>query len=179
MWRTERIATDRQGGLHLTWHGSFHSRKYAKDTSFYAFKKASGDWSVPVRLVPPAPGRRFSFAPSLALDGDRALALRFYDYESNASLDFPGFYSLLVPLRNGHVDGPSIPATQFVSAAIAAKHSDTAMGPWFPGTGPSPWRTADGRAGVDILELIQSPFRPSGPGIVVYQRLDLSAALRR
>ena len=84
---------------------------------------------------------------------------------------------MLVPLRNGRVDGPSIPVTQFVSAAIAVKHPEFAMGSRFPGTGPAPWRTADGRAGVDILELIQSPFEPGGPSIVVYQRLDLTAAL--
>jgi hypothetical protein len=170
-----RIAADRQGGLHLAWHGTTYSRKYANDSSFYAFKKAGGDWSVPVRLVSEKPGIRFSYAPSLALDGDRALALTFY--ESVAGSDSPGFDSMLVPLRNGRVDGPSIPVTQFVSAAIAVKHPEFAMGSRFPGTGPAPWRTADGRAGVDILELIQSPFEPGGPSIVVYQRLDLTAAL--
>ena len=51
-----RIAADRQGGLHVTWHGTLYTRKYANDSSFYAFKKAGGNWSNPVRLVPPDAG---------------------------------------------------------------------------------------------------------------------------
>lgn len=171
-----RIAADHQGGLHLTWHGTFYSHKYANDASFYAFKKPGGGWSSPVRLVPPAPGIRFSYAPSLALDGDRALALTFY--ETVAGADFPGFDSRLIPLRGGRVDGPPVAVTQFAGAAIAARHPELAMGSRFPGAAPAPWRTADGRAGLDILELLQSPFEPAGASIVVYQRLDLTAALR-
>lgn len=171
-----RIAADRQGGLHLTWHGTYYSRKFGNDSSFYAFKKAGGDWSSPVRLVPQTPGIRFSYAPSLTLVGDRAFALTFYEGVTGA--DSPGFDSRLVPLRNGRVDGPPIPVTQFVSAAISAKHPEVSMGPRFPGAAPNPWRTPDGRTGLDILELIQSPFQPNGPSVVIYQRLDLTAALR-
>lgn len=172
-----RIAADRQGGLHLTWHGTVFTHKYANDASFYSFKKAGGSWSAPVRLLPAAPGISFSYAPSLSLDGDRALVLTFYEMVAGA--DSPGFDSRLIPLRNGRVDGPVLPVTQFVSAAIAAKHPDMSMGPRFPGAGPTPWRTADGRAGVDILALIQSPFKPDGPSIVIYERLDVTAALHR
>jgi hypothetical protein len=172
-----RIAADRQGGLHVTWHGTTYTHKFANDSSFYAFKKAGGNWSTPVRLVPQASAIRFSYAPSVALDGDRALALTFFDVMAGS--DSPGFDSRVVPLRNGSVAGPAIPSTQFVSAAIAAKHPETAMGSRFPSIGPTPWRTADGRTGVDILELMQSPFEPGGPSIVIYQRLDLTAALRR
>jgi hypothetical protein len=172
-----RIAADRQGGLHLTWHGTLYTRKYGNDSSFYAFKKTGGNWSVPVRLIPQTPGIGFSYAPSLALDGDRALALTFY--ENVAGPYSSGFDTRLVQLRNGRIDAPSLPETQFVSAAIAVKHPEAAMWSRFPGIGPTPWRTADGRAGVDILELIQSPFQPDGPDLVVYRRLDLTAALPR
>jgi hypothetical protein len=172
-----RIAADRQGGLHLTWHGTAFSHKYANDSSFYAYRKPGGGWSAPLRLVPPTPGIRFSYAPSLALDGDRALALTFY--EVLAGSDSPGFDSRLVPLRSGRVDGPSVPVTQFVSAAIAAKHPDQAMGARFPEAATAPWRTTDGHAGLDVLELLQSPFEPAGPSVVVYQRLDLTALSRR
>lgn len=171
-----RIAADRQGGLHLTWHGTLYSRKYANDSSFYAYKKAGGSWSTPVRLVPPAPGIRFSYAPSLALDGDRALALTFY--EIVAGSDSPGFDARLIPLRSGRVDGPPVQVTQFAQAAIAAKQPQTAMGSRFPGAALNVWRTPDGRVGLDVLELLQSPFEPGGANLVVYQRLDLTAALR-
>lgn len=169
-----RIAADRQGGLHLTWHGTVATHKYANDSSFYAYKKPGGGWSAPVRLVPPTPGIRFSYAPSLALDGDRALALTFY--ETLAGADSPGFDSRLISLRGGRADAPPVPVTQFARAAIAAKHPELAMGSRFPGAAPAPWRTADGRAQLDILELLQSPFEPQGASIVVYQRLDVTAA---
>jgi hypothetical protein len=29
-----------------------------------------------------------------------------------------------------------------------------------------------------VLETLQSPFQPDGPNIIVYQRLDMSKALR-
>ena len=164
-----RIAADRQGGLHLTWHGTLYTRKYANDSSFYAFKKAGGNWSVPVRLIPQTPAIGFSYAPSLALDGDRTLALTFY--ENHAGSSSSDFDTRLVQLRNGHIDGQS------TSAVITAKTPDAAMWSRFPGIGPTAWRTADGRAGVDILELIQSSFQPDGPNLVVYRRLDLTAAL--
>jgi len=90
-----------------------------------------------------------------------------------------GFDTRLVQLRHGRIDGPSVPEAPSVSASIAAKYPETAMWSRFPGIGPAPWRTADGRAGVDILELIQSPFQPDGPSILVYRRLDLTAVSSR
>jgi hypothetical protein len=174
-----RIAADAQGGLHLTWHGTVFTHKFANDAAFYAYKKPGGAWQKPVLLVPQeaARGVKFSYAPSLTLDGDRALVLSFYDvYAEGKQL---GFDSRLAFLRNGVPEQPSIPVSQFVSAAVAAKRPETAMGSRFPNAAPSIFRAADGRAMLDILELYQSPFEPGGANLVVYHRLDLTANLRR
>ena len=169
-----RIAADRQGGLHITWHGTTLSRIFAHDTAFYAWKKPGGAWSAPVALVLPdaARGIKYSFAPSLALDGDRALAMVFYDVYNGA--DWIGFDSSLLSLRGGHMEGPPLPVTQFVRAAIVAKHPDTAMGARFPAAAPALFHAPGGRVWLDVLELLQSPFAPGGPNLVVYQRLDLT-----
>ena len=103
-----RIAADRQGGLHLTWHGSVNSRKVGSDNAFYAWRKPGGEWQAPVQLVPSdaTRGIRFSFAPSLALDGERALPLVFYDVFAGAN--WMGFDSVLARFRGGRMEGPPI-----------------------------------------------------------------------
>jgi len=169
------IVADPRGGLHVSWHGTANSHKFANDDAFYAFKKAGGNWSAPVQLVSqePARGIKFSYAPSLAIDGDRALAMTFYDVD--AGTRSVGFDSRLVPLRDGHIDGPTIQVTQFVYAAIAAGRPDQAMGPRFPTVSPQTYKAADGHVYLDALELLQSPFEPADTSLVVYHRIDLTA----
>ena len=168
-----RIAADRQGGLHIAWHGTALSRVFAHDTAFYAWKKPGGTWSAPVPLMLPDARRgiRYSFAPSLALDGDRAFATVFYDIYNGA--DWLGFDSSLVSLKGGRMDAPPRPMTQFVHGAIAAHSPTTALGARFPAAAPTVFHAPGGRVWLDVLELMQSPFPPGGPNLVVYQRLDL------
>jgi hypothetical protein len=174
-----RIAADRQGGLHLTWHGTVNSRKYANDAAFYAWRKPGAAWQAPVQLVAQDPGRgiKFSFAPSLALDGERALPLVFYDVYAGPK--WIGFDSGLALLRSGRFEAPLLPVTQFVHAAIEVARPDRAMGSRFPAAAPTVWHAADGRAWLDILELLQSDFEPVGANLIVYHRLELASALRR
>jgi hypothetical protein len=127
-------------------------------------------------LMPSVPaGTQFSFAPSLALDGDRALAMVFFDRSGGANE--LGFDSHLVPLRLGKMEAPPISVTDFVQAAMAAKHPQTAMSSRFPSAAPTPWR-ANGQTVLDILTLLQSPFEPQGANLVVYHRLNLAQAPR-
>jgi hypothetical protein len=171
-----RIAADSQGGLHITWHGTSLSHVFAHDSAFYAWKGPGKPWSAPVMLMPSSPaGTKFSFAPSLALDGDRALAMVFFDTSGGANE--LSFDSHLVPLRLGKMEAAPISVTNFVQAAMAAKRPQTAMSSRFPAAAPAPWR-ANGQTTLDILTLLQSPFEPQGANLVVYHRLNLSAAPR-
>jgi hypothetical protein len=130
-------------------------------------------WSAPVLLAPtnPAWGLKFSFAPSLALDGNRALAMVFFN--AVEGVNDLGFDSSLATLRFGRIDAPALPVTRFVQSAIAAKRPQTAMSSRFPAAAPMPWRGANGQATLDVLELLQSPFEPQGANLVVYHRLAL------
>ncbi|HET7084480.1 MAG TPA: hypothetical protein VFI23_06905 [Rhizomicrobium sp.] len=170
-----RIVADRQGGLHLTWHGSALSHVYAHDAAYYAWKKPGGLWSAPVLLVPPgqAQGPKFSYAPSLSLDGDRALAMVFYDVFNGPE---EAFDSSLATLRLGKLAGPVLPVTRYVQAAVTAKRPEMAISSRFPAVAPAPWHMPDGRTVLDVLELLQSPFEPKGANLVVYHRIDLTPA---
>lgn len=174
-----RISADQQGALHLAWHGTAASRKFGDDSAYYTWRNARGAWVSPVRLTPadPALGMQFSFAPSLTIDGDRALALTFYGVSDGPN--FIGFDSTIALLRNGRIDGPLIPVTQFVRRAIAAKRPELALSARFPAAAPALWHSPDGHLWLDILELLKSDFQPGGAHLIVYHRLDLSAALAR
>ncbi|HVP84478.1 MAG TPA: hypothetical protein VMS78_07145 [Rhizomicrobium sp.] len=171
-----RIAADAKGGLHLTWHGTVYSHKFEHDTSFYAWKKPGGDWQAPVALQrsDSAHGIGFSYAPTIALDGDRMLAITFYEQDlRNGS---SAFDSALAIFANGRMQGQLVPVTRFVAAAAAARTPDAAIGSRFPAAAPQVWHTSDGRAGLDLLETLQMPAS-DGPKIVVHQWLDLTARL--
>ena len=172
-----RIVTDRQGGLHLAWHGSGFSKKYGHDEAFYAYRKRDATWSQPLMLVPqdPARGIKYSHAPSLTIDGDYALALTFYDI--NVGANWAGFDSRLAVLRNGHFAGPPIPVAQFTTAAVASHHPDAAMGSRFPEAAPSLWRTKDGRIWLDVLEVLQTPHDDTN--FIVYRQVDVTSAIRQ
>lgn len=168
-----RIACDRTGALHLTWHGTRISHKFGNDDAYYAWQKPGGRWQIPVQLVAqdPSHGILYSYAPSLAIDGNRALALTFYNVLANS--DWVGFDSVLASLRNGQMETLR-PVTQFVRAAIKAKQPQLALSSRFPAAAPTVWRTWDGHVWLDVLELFKSPLEPEGANLVVYQRLNLA-----
>lgn len=174
-----RIAADHTGALHLTWHGTRISHKFGDDDAYYAWRKPGAAWQTPVQLVAqdPAHGILFSYAPSLALDGERALPLVFYNVLAGS--DWIGFDSALASFRNGRIEAPLRPVTQFVHSAIQEKRPELAMSARFPAAAPSVWRSSDGHVWLDVLEMLKSPLEPVGANLIVYQRLDLTGASRR
>jgi hypothetical protein len=173
-----RLAADGQGGLHAAWHGTAISHKYGNDSSFYAWRDPSGTWHEPVRLIAPDPAgyTRFSFAPSIALDGEKAMALSFYDVY--AGTNWIGFDSAAGVLRDGTMAKPGTPISQFVASALAAGKQDNALSTRFPAAAPTLWHAPDGHVWLDMLETLI----PSAPGfegkIIVYHRVDVTSALR-
>ena len=174
-----RIAADHQGGLHLTWHGTVNSRKFANDAAFYAYRRPGGTWQMPVQLVQrdPARGIKFSFAPSLALDENLALPLVFYDVYDGSN--WIGFDSAFSVFRNGRREGALFPVTRFARESIDARRPDTALSSRFPAAAPAIWHSPDGRLWLDVLELLKTDFEPKAPYLIVYHRLDVTRILRR
>jgi hypothetical protein len=174
-----RIAADADGGLHAVWHGTAQSRIYGHDSAFYAWRDIAGVWHPPVQLVAPDPARgvKFSFAPSIAVDGDRALALVFYDVYAGST--WVGFDSAIAVMHRGRTEGRPVPVTQFAQAAAAAGHPELALGSRFPAVAPTVRRTPDGHIWLDVLESLRPMFPGAVGYLIVYHRVDVTAALQQ
>lgn len=172
-----RVLEDQKGGIHVTWHGTAVSRIYANDRAYYAWRSPDGTWRTPVALREPDPGRGigWSYAPALTLDGDRALALLFYDM--HAGHQDRGFDSELRLFEAGQPVAAAFPVTGFAARSIATGEPTTALSAWFPGTAPSLFRAADGRIWADVLVTLVPNGVPA-PALIVWQRLDLTDWLK-
>jgi hypothetical protein len=127
--------------------------------------------------VDEAPGVKFSFAPSLALDNDRAIAAVFFDIvEPNR---WAGFDAALVPLSRGKIDGAKRPLTQFVRASIDNKAPAYALATRFPALAPSPARGKDGRVWLDVLETYITMGVDDSAKLIVWHRVDVTDMLKR
>ncbi len=172
-----RVLQDRVGGIHITWHGTAVSRIYGNDRAYYAWRAPDGTWSTPVTLREPDPvrGIGWSYAPSLALDGERALTLFFYG--THVGGQDRGFDSALRSFQDGRPVAPALPVTGFGEASIATGEPETALSAWFPGIAPSLVRGADGKIMADILVSL-SPAAVAAPALIVLVRLDLTDWLK-
>ena len=175
-----RIMADDQRNLHVTWHGTAKDRIYGNDYAYYAFRAADGaggwrdTWEAPQMLVPadPARGIKHSFAPSLAVDGDLAVALAFYDVFDGKR--WAGFDSVARIVRHGRLDGPPIPVAQWVRGSIDAHRPEAALATRFPAIAPRLYHAADRRVWLDVLQTLIPMGFPEAPNLIVYQRVDLS-----
>jgi hypothetical protein len=174
-----RVGVDRARGLHLLWHGTAVSHLYDNDQAFYAYRPAGGRWRQPVPLVAQDAGRgiKFSFAPSLTLDGERAFATVFHDVYQGER--WAGFDTVLVPLSDGVPDGAPLPVSQFVRESIDRKTPEFSLSTRFPAASPAVSRGPDGRAWLDLLETLAPLGVKDTPHLVVWHRLDVSAAVKR
>ena len=169
-----RIATDLAGGTHLTWHGSAVQRIFGHDRAYYAWRENGSDWQPPVPLRGPDTSRgiRYSYAPSLALAGDIALPLVFYDVRLG-SRDM-GFDSELDRFRDGNSLGAPLPVTRFVRQAIDTGQPANALGARFPAAAPAVYRAPDGRVWLDVLETLVPTGVPDQPKLIAYRRVDVT-----
>lgn len=174
-----RIAADSHGGLHAAWHGTAASHIYGHDSAYYAWRDVAGVWHPPVQPVPPDPARgvKFSFAPSIAIDIDRALVVVFYDVYAGST--WLGFDSAVALMRLGRMVGHLLPLTQFCQEAAKAGHPELALSSRFPAVAPAIWRAPDGHVWLDVLETL-APHYPGANGqLIVYHRVDVTSLLQQ
>ena len=173
-----RIGTDTAGGQHLLWHGTGISHVYGNDQAYYAYRAPKGEWQAPIPLVKrdDAKGIKFSFAPSLTLDGENVLATVFYDVYDGTR--WAGFDADLVPFLRGTQHGAVLPLTHYVRASIDAKKPVGALSSRFPSAALAPYHAPDGHVWLDMLET----FIPMGvdgvPKSIVHQRVDVTGAVK-
>ena len=150
-----RVLSDSFGGIHVTWHGTAVSRIYGNDRAYYAWRSPGGVWSDPVQLREPDANRGYgwSYAPSLALDGDRALTLTFYNLSAgNQMRGFDSDLGLFHDGRKGCARHRELPVTRFAERSIVAGEPANALSAWFPAIAPALVSGGgDGRIWADIL----------------------------
>lgn len=174
-----RIAMDDSGGVHLTFHGTAASRVFANDRAYYLWRKPGEAWQRPVSLQDPGfvAGFGFSYAPSLALRGDIALPLTFYDVVSGEQ-DM-GFDAEVGQFRLGERVARPLVVTRYAEAAIEAGEPGNAMSDRFPAAAPKVYQAADGRQWLDVLETLAPTSLPGSAKLIVYQRIDLTGWVPR
>ncbi len=172
-----RVLEDRKGGIHIAWHGTAVSRIYGNDRAYYAWRSPDGVWSTPVALREPdrSRGIGWSYAPSLALDGDNALTLFFY--ATYVGSQDHGFDSSLRLFRNGQSAAPPFPVTRFGEDSIVSGEREMGLSVWFPATAPALLHGADGTIRSDVL-LGLSPTAVEAPSLIVWDSLDLTDWLK-
>jgi hypothetical protein len=178
------IMADPQGNIHVAFHGTANSGRYGQDEAFYVRRPAAGSgawaaWEQPVPLHPVnrATRQSYSYAPSLTLDPDTdtVVAVVFFDYQDQSH---EAFDSDVVLLRGGKAVGSPIVLSRNAKAAIDANHGDDALATWFATAAPRLYRPPDGRVWLDVLYTAQTPERHASPHYVIYQRLELTDALK-
>jgi hypothetical protein len=177
------VAVDGRGNIHLAWHGSANTRAYSYDEAFYMQRAPTGPdrwgpWTSiqPLHPLAPAQGDHFSFAPSLSVDepSGAVLAALFVDTVPAVGKRFDAVARVL---RDGRLDGPPIRLTRAARDAVGSGHPERAWSTWFPVAAPRVFRSADGRAWLDVLETVVTTPDAQAAHYVVYQRLDVTALL--
>ena len=171
-----RVLVDDQGAEHLTWHGTAVSRVFGQDQGWYAYRPTPDAVLNPIALAPrdPEHGINYSFAPGLTLEGDRALGLVFFDVMDGR--DWRGFDSRLLEFRNGAPTGKAVTVTDFMRRSIDTKHPQDGLSVRFPSPAPMLRHTPDGHAWLDIVETLIPRGVENTPLLIVYQRIDVTAA---
>ena len=172
-----RLMEDSSGGLHATWHGTAVSRVYGNDHAYYAWRPPGGAWNPPVPLREPDPeqGYGWSYAPGLTLMGETALPLVFYMVQARQSER--GFDSDLNAFHRGKRVGTPLPVNRSARDSLIAGEPMGALSAWFPGAAPALWHGEDGRIWMDVLVTL-FPTGIAAPGMVVYQRVDVTEWLK-
>ena len=180
------IAVDRNGNLHVGWHGSANTAAYSFDEAFYVRRAATGAgiwgrWG-PIQALhshDPSRGEYFSYGPSLSVDDESGavLGVLFFDTVPRAGLRLD---SAVRVLRDGRLEGPPIPLTRLARDAVAAGRAREAWSTWFPCAAPRVFRGAAGRAWLDVLQtVVTSPGQADAVHYIVYLRREVTALVGR
>jgi hypothetical protein len=178
-----QLRIDEADSLHVVWHGTAATRIYGNDEAYYSWRRAAGPgswearWAKPQPLVPmqPKDGISFSFAPSLALDGETVLATAFYDINDGGR--WRGLDALARVIRRGVFDEATIAVSPLVRASIEANRPDAALSAIFVVTAPRLFHAPDGRVWLDVIETLVPLAVDGAPRLVVYRPVEVTRAL--
>lgn len=175
------IEADATGGLHIGWHGTFHSGSYAEDDAFYATRKFADDgdttaWQDPIALARHDPGTLFlSFTPSLMTDAasNTTFAVFMTKALGQAPLEsYNDLDSAVRILRDGvFVDAQLRGSNRYVPLSDAAGWPAAT---WWPTTAPRLFRHPNERIWIDVMQSMLHKISNEDFALIVHQRLDVT-----
>ena len=168
-----RLLEDRTGAMHALWHGTAVSRVEGAPRAYYAWRPPNGAWGAPVSLrePDPAPGFAWSSAGGMTLDGETAMPLVMQ--EMHKGWRYRGMDLELNLFRDGVRRAEPFPMTRFVVNAMRAGEPFEGFSVVSPDAAPGLSRASNGRIWADLLMALQ-PIRASAPGVIVWQRRDVT-----
>jgi hypothetical protein len=172
-----RVLQDPGGAMHAVWQGTPAGGSDFAVQAYYAWRPSGGEWRAPVRLVAPDPvhGLSKSLVTGLLLDNDVAMPLA--TFELHAGWRYRGDDAQLELFHDGAMRAPPLPVSSFIRAAMTESEPAAALSVSTPSLAPTLLHSADGRIWADVL-LILNPSAVAAPGVVVWQRLDVTDWLR-
>jgi hypothetical protein len=178
------IEADAIGGLHIGWHGTFHSGAYAEDDAFYATRSASGDgssdgWQDPIALATHAPGSLLlSFTPSIATDAASRTVFVVFMTKALGESPLESYNDLDSAVRvirdNTFIDANLRGPERYVPLSNAA---NWAVATWWPTTAPHLFRHPSGRVWLDVVQSMLHGASNEDFALIVHQRLDVTEFL--
>jgi len=172
-----RVLEDPAGALHAVFLGAPAGGSDFAVQAYYAWQPSGGEWTPPTPLLKPDPvhGLGRSIAIDLLLDHDAAVLLT--GFELHAGWRYRGDDAQLELFRDGAMRAPALPVTSFIRNAMTQSEPAAALSASALSLAPTLFHTPDGRIWADVL-MILNPSAIAAPGVVVWQRLDVTGWLR-
>ena len=172
-----RVLQDPAGSMHAVFLGTSAGGSDFPVQAYYAWRPSGGDWRPPVPLLAPDPlhGLGRSMATGLLLDHDAAVLLA--SFELHAGWRYRGDDAQLELFRDGAMQAPPLPVTSFIRNAMTETEPAVALSASALSLAPTLFHTPDGHIWADVL-MILNPSAVFAPGVVVWQRLEVTDWLR-
>ncbi len=168
-----RVLEDPTGTLHAVFLGTPAAGSDLPIQAWYAWLPPDGEWRAPVPLLAPDKLHGLGRANStdLLLDHDAVVLLA--GFELHAGWRYRGDDAQLELFRDGAMRTPPLPVASFIRNAMTESEPAAALSASALNLAPTLLHTPDGRVWADVL-MILNPTAVAAPGVVVWQRLDVT-----
>jgi hypothetical protein len=172
-----RVLEDPSGTMHAGFLAAPAGGSDLPVQAYYAWRPSGGDWRPPMPLLLPYPlhGPVWATTVDLALEQDATVLL--VGFELHNGWRYRGNDAQLELFRDGILRAPPLPVTSFIRDAMTRSEPAAALSAVALSLAPTLLHTPDGHIWADVL-MILKPSAAAAPGVVVWQRLDLTDWLR-
>jgi hypothetical protein len=172
-----RVLEDPAGTLHAVFLSTPPAGSHFEVQAWYAQRSPTGEWAPPVPLLAADPKHGLSRAAASGLLLDNDAVVLVVAFALHAGWRYRGDDAQLELFRNGAITAPPLPVASFIRNAMTESEPAVALSVGALSLAPTLFHTPDGRVWADVL-MILNPTAIAAPGVVVWQRLDVTDWLR-